>query len=93
MGQRFKRHRERDKRCVLRREVTPSEAIVWVRLRDRRAGGDKWRRQHSVGPDVLDFYCPARRFALELDGNSYQEASLATVERLLGSAPDWMGQT
>jgi very-short-patch-repair endonuclease len=30
--------------------------------------GKKFRRQHSVGPYILDFYCPSERLAIELDG-------------------------
>ena len=34
-------------------------------------GGYKFRRQHSVGSYILDFYCPAVRLAIELDGDSH----------------------
>ena len=30
--------------------------------------GKKFRRQHSVGFYILDFYCPAERLCIELDG-------------------------
>ena len=30
--------------------------------------GKKFRRQHSVGNYILDFYCPAEKIAIELDG-------------------------
>jgi very-short-patch-repair endonuclease len=30
-----------------------------------------FRRQHAVGPYVLDFYCPKARLAIELDGISH----------------------
>jgi len=30
-----------------------------------------FRRQHPIGPYVLDFYCPAARLAIELDGVSH----------------------
>ena len=33
--------------------------------------GRKFRRQHSVGPYVLDFYCPSERLAVELDGDDH----------------------
>ena len=35
--------------------------------------GAKFRRQHSVGPYTLDFYCPAARLAVELDGGQHYE--------------------
>jgi very-short-patch-repair endonuclease len=41
-------------------------------LRDRRLAGLKFRRQHPVGPFVVDFYCHAARLAVELDGMSHE---------------------
>ena len=41
------------------------------------AGGSaaiKFRRQHVVGPYILDFYCAERRLAVELDGGQHNEA-------------------
>jgi very-short-patch-repair endonuclease len=34
-------------------------------------GGFAFRRQHPIGPYVLDFYCPAARLAVELDGDQH----------------------
>lgn len=33
--------------------------------------GLKFRRQHPCGPYILDFYCPDRRLAVELDGGQH----------------------
>jgi len=33
--------------------------------------GKTFRRQHSVGKYVLDFYCPECRLAVELDGETH----------------------
>jgi very-short-patch-repair endonuclease len=52
----------------LRREMTHPEVKLWVRLRTLRAQGVRFRRQHPVGPYVLDFYCPEFRLAVEVDG-------------------------
>lgn len=51
----------------LRRKLTPPEARLWVRLR-RRGDGPLFRRQHPLGPYVLDFYCSEARLAIEVDG-------------------------
>ncbi|HEY7035296.1 MAG TPA: endonuclease domain-containing protein [Thermomicrobiales bacterium] len=53
---------------LLRQHTTPAEDILWPHLRDRRLTGLKFRRQHPVGPFVLDFCCPTVRLAIELDG-------------------------
>ena len=40
-------------------------------VRHSNLGGYKFRRQHSVGAFVLDFYCPSEKLAVELDGDSH----------------------
>ena len=53
---------------LLRREMTRGEWKLWSRLRGRRLAGLKFRRQAPVGPFVVDFYCPAQRLVIEVDG-------------------------
>ena len=53
---------------TLRRQITPPETRLWVRLRTRIAGRPVFRRQYPVGPYVLDFYCPAAKLCVEVDG-------------------------
>src|SRR6266849_1720425 len=36
------------------------------------------RRQHPIGPYILDFYCPAARLAIEVDGFAHDNAVAAT---------------
>jgi very-short-patch-repair endonuclease len=55
----------------MRREPTPAEEAVWRLVRNRRLTGFKFRRQHPLGPYILDCYCPAARVVIELDGNSH----------------------
>lgn len=47
--------------------MTPPEARIWARLRVRDTG-ISFRRQHPIGPYVLDFYCAKARLAIEVDG-------------------------
>ena len=49
----------------LRRELSLPEKLLWIRLRDAEV---RFRRQHPIGPYVLDFYCPAKKLAIEVDG-------------------------
>jgi very-short-patch-repair endonuclease len=55
----------------LRRALSPPEARLWVRLRQRAPGLATFRRQHPIGPYVLDFYCAKARLAIEIDGMSH----------------------
>jgi very-short-patch-repair endonuclease len=52
----------------LRRKRSREEAQLWQALRASRFAGFKFRRQHPLGGYYLDFYCPAARLAVELDG-------------------------
>jgi very-short-patch-repair endonuclease len=65
----------------LRRRETAAEELLWEALRDRRLDGLKFRRQHPVGALVLDFCCPARRLAVELDGEVHATQGERDVER------------
>jgi very-short-patch-repair endonuclease len=56
----------------LRRAMSPSEARLWNRLRARTSGQPVFRRQHPIGPYVLDFYCAKARLAIEIDGISHE---------------------
>jgi very-short-patch-repair endonuclease len=61
------------KRQELRRNQTESEKLVWAKLRNRQLGGFKFFRQYSVGPYILDFYCPEIKIAMEIDGGQHEE--------------------
>jgi very-short-patch-repair endonuclease len=61
-------------RRSLRRVPTDAERLLWSHLRSRQIGDFKFRRQHAVGPYVLDFYCPAARLGIEVDGSQHYEA-------------------
>ncbi len=54
-----------------RSEMPPAEAILWSRIRRCAIGGARFRRQYSVGGYVVDFYCPALRLVIELDGDTH----------------------
>ncbi|BBF94421.1 endonuclease domain-containing protein [Blastochloris tepida] len=62
---------------ALRLEATDAERRLWMRLRGRGVDGATFRRQHPAGPYVLDFFCPALRLAVEIDGGQHGEARQA----------------
>jgi very-short-patch-repair endonuclease len=64
----------------LRRDATSSEATLWRALR-KRGLGHKFRRQHPLGPFVLDFLCPALRLAVEIDGGIHRRSDQAAYDR------------
>ena len=57
-----------ERRKQLRKNGTAAEALLWLALKSRKLRGRKFRRQHSVGNFILDFYCPSEKLCIELDG-------------------------
>ena len=56
-----------DRARSLRKEMTPPERRLWNVLK-HRPSGLKFRRQHPLGPYVLDFFCHEAALAIEIDG-------------------------
>ncbi len=56
----------------LRKRQTPVEEIFWQIVRNRRFLNLKFRRQHQIGPYIVDFYCHERKLVIELDGGVHQ---------------------
>ena len=54
-----------------RRKMSLPEVILWSDLRGARLNGLRFRRQHAIGPYILDFYLPSHRLAVEVDGESH----------------------
>ena len=57
----------------LRKNATDAERKLWRILRSRRMADLKFFRQYSVGPYILDFYCPEQRLAIEVDGGQHAD--------------------
>lgn len=54
-----------------RRSPTLPEGLLWQHLKGR-PGGFKFRRQHPFGWYIADFYCPAARLVVEVDGACHE---------------------
>ncbi len=54
----------------LRHPLTPAEAKVWARVRNRQLGY-KIRRQHPLGRFIADFCCPETKLVIEIDGDTH----------------------
>jgi very-short-patch-repair endonuclease len=68
------------RRRALRRNSTDAEAALWAQLRAKRLAGFKFRRQHPCGPYILDFYCPSKHLAVELDGGQHFEPTVRAYD-------------
>ena len=58
----------------LRSRATASERALWAILRRRQQWGLRFRRQHPIGPFVVDFVCLERRLIVEVDGCVHEHA-------------------
>jgi len=56
---------------TLRRSLSLPEVLLWQALKGRQFEGLQFRKQHPVGPYILDFYCHDLKLAVEVDGQSH----------------------
>jgi very-short-patch-repair endonuclease len=61
----------KDRRRELRRIQTDAERVLWAKVRNKQLFGMKFFRQYSLGPYILDFFCPEKKLAVELDGGQH----------------------
>ncbi|MBN8595529.1 MAG: endonuclease domain-containing protein [Anaerolineae bacterium] len=57
----------------MRHQPTPAEDHLWQYLRGRRLNGAKFRRQHAIGPFIVDFVCIEERLIVEVDGLIHEQ--------------------
>jgi very-short-patch-repair endonuclease len=55
----------------LRLEQTSAESILWSHLRAHRLNGIGFRRQHAIGPFIVDFCAPRQKLIIEVDGSPH----------------------
>jgi len=69
-------------RTSLRSNATQAECLLWKALKNKQVGGLKFRRQHGIGPYVMDFYCPELKLCIELDGGIHAESDVHLRDHL-----------
>ena len=50
-----------------RKALTPPEARLWLRLKGK-SDGVHFRKQHPIGPYIVDFYCAGAKLVVEVEG-------------------------
>ncbi len=68
----FNQKSQKEKRQELRSALTPQELKLWALLRNENLGC-KFRRQHGIGPYIVDFYCKEKNLIIEIDGSQHQD--------------------
>ena len=56
---------------ALRKAMTEPEIMLWSRLKGRGRGQPIFRRQFAYESMIFDFYCPAAKLAVEIDGATH----------------------
>lgn len=83
------RHRQRTQQGLrkalslkrrLRTELTPAEKLIWTKLRSKQCHLFKFRRQHAIGPFIVDFFCPEQLLVVEIDGDVHAEKTQRTKD-------------
>jgi very-short-patch-repair endonuclease len=64
-----------------RREMTPTEKVLWNQLRRNQLGGLHFRRQQVIDGYIADFYCHAAGLVIEVDGSVHRTQVVADKER------------
>jgi len=66
----------------LRKNMTDTERFLWSRIRGKQLNGYQFYRQRPIGNFIVDFYCPAARLVIELDGGQHFEEEGKTMDML-----------
>ena len=66
---------------ALRKTRTNAEKLLWYKLRARQCLGYKFRRQFPIQNYILDFYCPEKKLAIELDGGQHNDSRQKNYDR------------
>jgi len=59
----------------LRSEMTKAERLLWSKIRGLQFHSLKFRRQHGIGPYIVDLYCPERLLVIEIDGDVHAQGN------------------
>jgi very-short-patch-repair endonuclease len=68
----------------LRKNPTDAERKLWAHLRLRPIGGFMFRRQHPLGPFIVDFVCIEKKLIIEVDGGQHDERSFMMQNAISG---------
>ncbi|MDD5642717.1 MAG: DUF559 domain-containing protein [Syntrophales bacterium] len=56
---------------ALRKNMTDAEIALWSRIRRKQLKDKQFYRQKNIGNYIVDFYCPAAKLIIELDGDHH----------------------
>lgn len=75
----------------LRMNMTDAEQLLWQRVRRKQIRSVQFYRQKPLLSYVVDFYCPAAKLVVELDGSQHFEEAHQIKDRLRDEALERLG--
>jgi very-short-patch-repair endonuclease len=55
----------------LRKNMTDAEKLLWSKVSRKQFGGCQFYRQATISNFIVDFYCPAAKLVIEIDGGQH----------------------
>ncbi len=65
----------------LRSSLTKAENIFWQKVRHKQLLGCQFYRQKTLGNYIVDFYCPAKKLVVELDGSQHYDPDYQILDQ------------
>jgi len=67
----------------LRSRMTDAELALWAKLRRKQLCGLQFYRQRPISNYIVDFFCPAAKLVIEIDGGQHykEEGGASDAER------------
>jgi very-short-patch-repair endonuclease len=65
----------------LRRDMTDAERMLWTRLRRKQIASVQFYRQRPIDRFIVDFYAPAAKLVVEVDGPHHDDEVQVTRDR------------
>jgi very-short-patch-repair endonuclease len=66
----------------LRKNTTDAERKLWSVIRMKQIHGLQFYRQKPIGNYIVDFYCPAAKLVIEVDGGQHYESGAVQYDRI-----------
>ena len=66
----------------LRSTMTDAEQLLWRHIRRRQMLECRFRRQHPIGPYIVDFICLELGLVIELDGGQHNLVDVVDGDRI-----------
>ena len=86
----FNKPNYKKRRQSLRNNMPTPEIKLWQILRNKQMGY-KFRRQHSIGNYIVDFYSPKLKLAIEVDGDSHYMGNAQNYDKIRDEYLDSLG--